>query len=182
MSTVLFKLGTLAIRTLSKPIASTIQARATKSGPFRSICISLAQGVNRTEHFFRNKLSGKNKTPMRPLNDAKAIETGAKFLSETFLFSVAGSLIIFESVRTRNANQTRRDAVAEDILQLQQAIAELRHDVNAMRQDLSNSAAFSTMTSLAQPVRPGYIEQQTLKERPASGQRESKEVLVEKGK
>jgi hypothetical protein len=56
---------------------------------------------------------------VRPLSESKAIETGANFISESFLFSVAGGIIIFEYWRQRRKEADRRDTVAErlDILQ-----------------------------------------------------------------
>ncbi|KAL7273298.1 hypothetical protein RUND412_003861 [Rhizina undulata] len=54
------------------------------------------------------------KTPkIRPLSEAKAIEMGANFISEAFLFVVAGSLILYESIRSRRKEANRQDMVTE---------------------------------------------------------------------
>lgn len=66
---------------------------------------------------------------IRPLNDTKAIETGANFLSEGFIFSVAGSLILFESLRARNKEIARRESVADDIATLQDEIELLKRNL-----------------------------------------------------
>jgi len=50
---------------------------------------------------------------IRPLSEAKAIESGATFISETFLFSVAAGLLLFEAWRSRRKDASRRDDVAE---------------------------------------------------------------------
>jgi hypothetical protein len=62
-----------------------------------------------------------HKPRIRPLTEAKAIDSGAAFLSETFLFLVAGSLIIFESWRSRRKENTRRESVAERLIELEES-------------------------------------------------------------
>lgn len=58
---------------------------------------------------------------IRPLSESKAIESGANFISETFLFVVAGGLILFESWRSRRKENTRRDDVEERLAELEQS-------------------------------------------------------------
>lgn len=58
------------------------------------------------------------KPHIRPLSEAKAIESGAGFISETFLFLVAGGLIVFETVRARRKESTRREDVEERLVDL----------------------------------------------------------------
>lgn len=86
----------------------------------------------------------KDKHPTRPkikpLSETKAIETGANFISETFLFGVAASLILFESWRSRRKENNRRDKVAEQLSDLEeenraarQALVELEREVLRLR-------------------------------------------------
>lgn len=77
---------------------------------------------------------------IRPLSEAKAIESGATFISEAFLFGVAGSLIVFESWRSRRKENTRREDVAERLSDLEEseraarrALVELEREVLALR-------------------------------------------------
>lgn len=58
---------------------------------------------------------------IRPLSESKAIESGANFISESFLFVVAGGLILFESWRSRRKESTRRDDVEERLAELEQS-------------------------------------------------------------
>lgn len=74
----------------------------------------------------RMKLLGEANIKVRPLNDAKAIDNGASFISESFLFSVAGGLILYESFRQRRKEQVRREGVADDIKALQDEIEWLK--------------------------------------------------------
>lgn len=52
---------------------------------------------------------------IRPLSENKAIETGATFIAETFLFLVAGGLILAESWR-RDRKEKKQDADVNDAL------------------------------------------------------------------
>jgi hypothetical protein len=57
---------------------------------------------------------------IRPLSESKAIDAGANFISEAFLFAVAGSLIIAEAWRSRRKEASRRDIVTERLELLEQ--------------------------------------------------------------
>ncbi|RPB14289.1 hypothetical protein P167DRAFT_534131 [Morchella conica CCBAS932] len=192
MSTTAIKLGSLAIKTLAKPMASKIKQQARDHPRFRKICVSIAQSIHQVDVRLRlgllqdtaafikaeqadreaarqaaKKLSegaanfpsdlstvssakavpppaafgspkpGAQKphsqkphahftpTPVarprvRPLSEAKAIESGANFISELFLFIVAGSLILAEQIRSRRKEAGRRDVIAErlDLLEV----------------------------------------------------------------
>jgi hypothetical protein len=61
----------------------------------------------------------KRKPKIRPLSEAKAIDSGANFISEGFLFSVGLGLIVFETARSRRKENKRRDDVAERIAELE---------------------------------------------------------------
>ncbi|KAG5440652.1 hypothetical protein PCK2_000240 [Pneumocystis canis] len=139
------KIGFLVIKTLSKPIATNLRRQAKQHPPkqhprFRKICVDLAQIMHETEARMKANLLGKQRKikKVNTLNEENAIERGADFLSEFFLFFTAGSLIFCEGWRTRKKEQTRRDKVAEDIEELQKQIASLKVYVE---QSLSKNAA-----------------------------------------
>lgn len=50
---------------------------------------------------------------IRPLNDNKAIDSGANFISEAFIFSTAALIILGESYRSHRKESLRRDEVKE---------------------------------------------------------------------
>lgn len=74
----------------------------------------------------RMKLLGQSHVKARPLNDKKAIENGATFISESFIFGVAGSLILYESLRALKKEQARKEGVADDIATLQDEIEHIK--------------------------------------------------------
>ena len=77
---------------------------------------------------------------IRPLSEAKAVESGATFISEAFLFTVAGSLIFLESWRSRRKETSRREDVADRLSDLEEsekaarrALVELEREVLRLR-------------------------------------------------
>ncbi|QIW95413.1 hypothetical protein AMS68_000931 [Peltaster fructicola] len=73
------------------------------------------------------KKSEKAKGPnIRPLSDAKAIELGANFFSEAFIFGVAAGLLIWDAWRSRKKESARRDDVKERISTLETEVDRLR--------------------------------------------------------
>lgn len=80
---------------------------------------------------------------IRPLSEAKAIDMGANFISESFLFLVAGGLIVFESMRSRRKESNRREDVADRLGELEESenaarigLVALEHEVIRLRAQL----------------------------------------------
>jgi myosin-1 len=73
---------------------------------------------------------------IRPLSEAKAIDSGANFISETFLFLVAGGLIVFESWRSRRKENTRREDVQDRLIELEQSEKAARRGLVALEKEL----------------------------------------------
>ncbi|KAI9226784.1 MAG: optic atrophy 3 protein-domain-containing protein [Piptocephalis tieghemiana] len=139
-----FKLGSLLVRTLAKPVASSIKTATKQSPVFRKACIGIAQkikprvlphfqGLHRTEINLKMMFLGYKREAVRPLNDTKAIEAGANFLSEAFIFLVAGSIIVFENFRSRWAAQDRRDYVNDQLDSLTEESKALRLEVEGWK-------------------------------------------------
>ena len=85
------------------------------------------------------------KPRIRPLSEAKAIDTGANFISEAFLFLVAGGLIVFESMRSRRKESSRREDVADRLAELEESekaarngLLALEHEVIRLRSQLED--------------------------------------------
>ncbi|KAI5799019.1 optic atrophy 3 protein-domain-containing protein [Geopyxis carbonaria] len=180
MSTTAIKLGSLAIKTLAKPIATQIKQQAREHQAFRGVCIFIAQRLHRVDMRLRLGLlrdtsanlekqevaekarrnaealrkmkeaeainpgiTGRVRSDVlspeaaakeakkekekevvkapriRPLSESKAIDAGANFISEAFLFSVAASLVLLEQLRSRRKEANRRDIVQERITLLE---------------------------------------------------------------
>ncbi|KXT01195.1 hypothetical protein AC578_594 [Pseudocercospora eumusae] len=67
-----------------------------------------------------------HKPKIRPLTEARAIELGANFFSEAFIFGVAVGLLLIENWRSRSKASARRDEVSERLEQLEAEVESLR--------------------------------------------------------
>jgi myosin-1 len=112
------------------------------------------------------------KPKIRPLSEAKAIETGANFISETFLFGVAASLILFESWRQGRKSNQRRNDVAERLAELEEsekaarlALVELEREVLRLRAKEKNGRPNGAVRILPKEIYEDRIEEE---EKPAS--------------
>lgn len=68
-----------------------------------------------------DKRKEKRKPKIRPLSEAKAIETGANFFSEMFIYMVGVGLIGFEYFRSRSKESSRRDDVTDRLGELEES-------------------------------------------------------------
>lgn len=76
----------------------------------------------------------KHKTPrVRPLSETKAIDMGANFISETFMFLVAGSIIVWEQWRSRKKANDRRDVVDDKLEELEEKNSQLMQEVQMLK-------------------------------------------------
>lgn len=76
------------------------------------------------------------KPHIRPLSESKAIESGATFISESFLFIVAGGLIVYESWRSRRKETTRRADVESRLIELEESEKTARRGLVALEKEL----------------------------------------------
>ncbi|KAF2164150.1 hypothetical protein M409DRAFT_56856 [Zasmidium cellare ATCC 36951] len=66
------------------------------------------------------------KVKIRPLSEARAIELGANFFSEAFIFAVAVGILLAETWRSRKKESSQRNDVAERLEQLETEVESLR--------------------------------------------------------
>ncbi|KAJ2493445.1 hypothetical protein IWW37_000534 [Coemansia sp. RSA 2050] len=130
-----FKIASLLFRTLSKPVANALKQQAKSHDVFRSMCINVAQVAHRTEMNWKMNVLGYKKEKIRPLNDAKAIDAGANFLGEAFIFSVALSLLFAEQIRSRNQAQRQRNAVDDRLDELEKGMSETKEDLRLIQEE-----------------------------------------------
>ncbi|KAJ3279575.1 hypothetical protein HK104_001321 [Borealophlyctis nickersoniae] len=147
------KLGSLVIRTLAKPLANSVKQQAKNHAKFREFCINVAQTTHNWSEKLKMKL-GDTKRPIRPLNDAKAVETGANMLSEGLVMSVAILTILGETYRSqRKTKREKRD--------LETAIDELEEDSEKFYQFMEDMR--KSMAALTSEVEELKAERRRLK-------------------
>jgi len=116
------KLGALLVKTLAKPVAGAIKARAKDHPAFRGTCIAMAQTYHRLEIQMRRRLYGQVAVDayIAPLNEQVAVDTAADFLGEGVVFSVAVGVLAFEYGRQSLKEAAKEARQAEEIRVLQE--------------------------------------------------------------
>ncbi|XP_019541285.1 putative OPA3-like protein CG13603 isoform X1 [Aedes albopictus] len=129
------KLGVLAMKQISKPIATLLKERAKNSPFFRKyVCMPPAQFYNWME--VKTKMWAMNlgkPTNVPVLNEAMAIELGANLLGEIVIFTIGAGLLLLEYQRQVRKEATKEEMVIQEKLELQATINELIFQVQ--RQD-----------------------------------------------
>lgn len=77
----------------------------------------------------KKKAEERIKPRIRPLSEQKAIEMGANFASETFIFAVGIGVILFEQWRQRRKARNARDDIREDLEELQNELKTVKAEL-----------------------------------------------------
>ncbi|KAL7607200.1 OPA3-like protein [Lactuca sativa] len=131
------KLGTLALKTICKPIAKRIKKEAGRHPQFRHAIINFAQA----NHRFRTKLQRHIyghaiDAAIRPLNEEKAVQAAADLLGELFVFTVAGTAVILE-VQRSSKSEARKEALRKQELEtLRQRDEDLAKQIEMLKYKL----------------------------------------------
>jgi len=76
------------------------------------------------------------KPRIRPLSESRAIELGANFLSESFIFGVAVGLLVWDQWRSRRKENTRREGIDDRLEALEdhtRQIVDLQSEVDRLK-------------------------------------------------
>ncbi|XP_064955763.1 OPA3-like protein isoform X2 [Musa acuminata AAA Group] len=110
------KLGSLVLRTLSKPIAYRLKQQTGNYPKFREYIIGLAQANHRFTTTIQRRLYGQaTDVKIRPLNEEKAVQAAADLIGELFVFSVAGAAIIFEVQRSARSEARKEESRRQEL-------------------------------------------------------------------
>ncbi|KAM7264310.1 hypothetical protein ACFE04_001993 [Oxalis oulophora] len=106
----LLKIGTLAVKTLSKPVASRLKHQATLHPRFRQFIINIAQANHRISTQIQRAIySHATNVEIRPLNEEKAVQAAADLIGEIFVFMVGGAVVIFEWQRSSRSEARKEE-------------------------------------------------------------------------
>lgn len=70
---------------------------------------------------------------IRPLSEAKAVETGANFIAETFIFTVGIGVIVFEQWRQRRKQQSQRSGMEDQMEALQSELEKVKGELEVIK-------------------------------------------------
>nr|CAB3449698.1 unnamed protein product [Digitaria exilis] len=133
------KLGTLLLKTMSKPIATRLKTEASRHPKFRQLIINLAQANHRISTNIQRRIYGHaTNVEIRPLNEEKAVQAAADLIGELFVFSVAGAAVIFEVQRSARSEARKEEARKKEIEAIRQKEDQLAEEILTMKQKLSD--------------------------------------------
>lgn len=131
------KLGTLLLRTLSKPIASRLKSQAAVHPKFRDFIISIAQMNHRITTRIQRRIYGHaTNVEIRPLDEQKAVQAATDLIGEGFIFSVAVAALIFEVQRSARSEARKEEARKQELEELKQREESLAKDLEDLKRKL----------------------------------------------
>ncbi|KAL3821439.1 hypothetical protein ACJIZ3_007344 [Penstemon smallii] len=132
-----FKLGTLALKTLCKPIGNRIKKQAGFHPKFRQSIINIAQANHRFTTNLQRRIYGHaTDVVIRPLNEEKAVQAAADLLGELFVFTVAGVAVIFEVQRSSRSEARKEEMRRQELEVLKQRDEELAIEIEHLKNKL----------------------------------------------
>jgi hypothetical protein len=81
----------------------------------------------------RKKAEERVKPRIRPLSEQKAIEMGANFAAETFIFAVGIGVILVEQWRQRRKARNARDDIREDLEEMQIELKAVKAELEELK-------------------------------------------------
>ncbi|XP_065879898.1 OPA3-like protein [Euphorbia lathyris] len=133
----LLKLGTLAVKTLSKPVAAKLKQQAAIHPKFRNFIVSMAQSNHRlTTQMQRRIYSHATDAEIRPLNEEKAVQAAVDLIGELFVFTVAGAVVIFEVQRSAKSEARKEEIRRQELGAMKQRDEELAQEIEMLRHKL----------------------------------------------
>ncbi|XVF27575.1 hypothetical protein REPUB_Repub14bG0120300 [Reevesia pubescens] len=131
------QLGTLALKTLSKPVANRLKRQAAVAPKFRELIVSFAQANHRiTTRMQRRIYSHATDVEIRPLDEEKAVQAAVDLIGELFVFTVAGVAVILEVQRSSRSEAKKEEARRQELEAIKQRNENLATEVELLRHKL----------------------------------------------
>ena len=137
MSLFVFKIITLVVRTLAKPMIAWVthykklallQSKSDINLFWKNRLVNLGNKVDHFNSYINRKIFRLKPEPFKKLSDEKALERGAEFFSEVLIYSILISLPVIEYLR-----QTKSNAEIEFIRE--KGLRRMRNDIEQMLTD-----------------------------------------------
>jgi hypothetical protein len=108
------------------------QKAATPTVKTEAEMIAEEELTEKEKEAIRKKAEERTKPRIRPLSEQKAIEMGANFAAETFIFAVGIGVIVFEQWRQRRKARNARDDIREDLEEMQAELKVVKAELEEM--------------------------------------------------
>ena len=100
-------MGTLLLKTVSKPIANQIKQQAKGHPVFQKFCIATGQQWSSFTTRMNMRVLGHRIKQVKPLSESAAVARGADFLGDAFVYTVATTALLIEYSRSRRESQKK---------------------------------------------------------------------------
>lgn len=134
----LIKLGALALRQISKPLANHLKTRAKSSHFFRTkVCMPPAQFYHWCEVNVKARLLnlGKPKEVVK-LNEQAAIDLGSELIGEMVMFLIASATILAEYTRQSRKYADEKTALESRWTEMELRVAQLEEKLDTNKTQL----------------------------------------------
>lgn len=133
----LLKLGTLALKTLSKPLAGKLKQQAAIHPRFRQLIVNMAQSNHQITTKMQRRIYGHaTDVEIRPLNEEKAVQAAVDLIGELFVFSVAVAVLIFEVQRSARSEARKEEIRKQELEAVRQKNDGLAEEVELLKRRL----------------------------------------------
>ncbi|AES63922.1 hypothetical protein MtrunA17_Chr2g0283001 [Medicago truncatula] len=130
----LLKLGTLALKTLSKPLAGKLKQQAAIHPRFRQLIVNMAQSNHQITTKMQRRIYGHaTDVEIRPLNEEKAVQAAVDLIGELFVFSVAVAVLIFEVQRSARSEARKEEIRKRELEAVRQKNDGLAEEVELLK-------------------------------------------------
>jgi predicted RNase H-like nuclease (RuvC/YqgF family) len=142
----IFKIGLLIIKQISKPIAKYVKTQATEHPLFRRKIIQFAQAYQRAEiKLKRRQAEVQRPEPnIMPLDDKRAIDLAASFISESIIFGAAVAAVVAETYRKRLDDTEKRAITKEQQDKLENTLKSLEEQIKDLKDRLERQEKATT--------------------------------------
>ncbi|CAN8304008.1 unnamed protein product [Cochlearia groenlandica] len=156
----LMKLGTLLVKTISKPLANQLKHQAKVHPRFRQSIINFAQRNHRfTTQLQRRRYGHATDVEIRPLDEEKAVQAAVDLIGELFIFAVGGGVVVFEVQRSSRSEARKEEARKQELEELrlkdedlEKQVADLKSKLEELEQ-LAKARGLSGIFQLKQQPR-----------------------------
>lgn len=134
------KLASLLVKTLAKPLSKRIKHEFSRYEVTQRFLISIGQATHQITSRMTIWSAGYKVRSIKPLEEEKALSTGAEFVGETFVLLVSGGTVVWEYNRSKakeiqSAEEKRQVATNE-----RRALQAKLHALDVRVQALENAA------------------------------------------
>ncbi|KAL9267567.1 OPA3-like protein [Drosera capensis] len=130
----LVKLGALALKSFSKPIANRLKKEAGVHPKFRNFIVGIAQANHRLTTNVQRRIYGHaTDVEIRPLNEEKAVKAASELIGELFIFTVAGIALLFEWQRSSTKEARKEEVRKQEMEAIRQRDEDLSKEVELLK-------------------------------------------------